>query len=337
MSVEGDTADKLVHEGLQVTETAIKLAGLGAKHLAALLLALLRDNIKLKGKTSMNRLLRSDKPLATFIVPRARLSEFMQKAKSHGILFTSVHHAGSEKGLCDVIARMEDTSRVNQIMEAMGLNAPQKENGAKNGKARVPQGDKLNERGFGWLQQAVERVIDPVKKIEGKAGMLESLPAEFLAAMVLKIAGENREFKEALPLAQLFDGGKDLQVVPIDGVMAVNIQEQAKVLNIPVYIQPVAEGGSHTLVAKTEDAPVLNRICENMGMAPPMRTEAPEKVAPSTAPTEKRGPGRPPKAEAEKAVRASVKEKVSEAKAQGTGAKNAPAKTKAPKPKAPAR
>lgn len=31
MSLEGDTADKMVREGLEVTETAVKLAGLGPR------------------------------------------------------------------------------------------------------------------------------------------------------------------------------------------------------------------------------------------------------------------------------------------------------------------
>ena len=43
MRMGGDAADQMVHEGIQVTESAIKLAGLGAKNLVALLLALLRE------------------------------------------------------------------------------------------------------------------------------------------------------------------------------------------------------------------------------------------------------------------------------------------------------
>lgn len=35
MSTDGETADLVVREGIQITESAVKLAGLGAKNLAA--------------------------------------------------------------------------------------------------------------------------------------------------------------------------------------------------------------------------------------------------------------------------------------------------------------
>ena len=35
MSTNGETADLMVREGIQITESALKLAGLGAKNLAA--------------------------------------------------------------------------------------------------------------------------------------------------------------------------------------------------------------------------------------------------------------------------------------------------------------
>ena len=51
MSTNGETADLMVREGIQITESALKLAGLGAKNLAALLIALANDNQKPAGKT----------------------------------------------------------------------------------------------------------------------------------------------------------------------------------------------------------------------------------------------------------------------------------------------
>ena len=57
MSTSGETADLMVKEGIQITESAVKLAGLGAKNLAALLIALANDNQKLAGKTNLKRLI----------------------------------------------------------------------------------------------------------------------------------------------------------------------------------------------------------------------------------------------------------------------------------------
>lgn len=44
MSTNGETADMVVRESIQITESAVKLAGLGAKNLAALLMAVAKDN-----------------------------------------------------------------------------------------------------------------------------------------------------------------------------------------------------------------------------------------------------------------------------------------------------
>ena len=46
MEVSGEVADLMVKEGLQVSETAVKLAGSGIKNVAALLLALSRADYK---------------------------------------------------------------------------------------------------------------------------------------------------------------------------------------------------------------------------------------------------------------------------------------------------
>ena len=329
MSLEGDTADKMVHEGLEITETAVKLAGLGAKNLAALLLALLRDNVKLKGKTSMNRLLRDGRQLATFTIKKEDLPAFKAKAGKR-FLFTAVGHIGNDKKMCDILAPAEHAGDVNRILEVMGYDKPLGDKG-KNDNTRVPQGDKSSGRGFGFLQQAMERMNNPVKQFENKTGGLESLGAETLAAMVLKVAGENREFQEAMPLARLFEDGKDIQIVKLDAIDAGAIQQQAKLLNVPVHYYPAQENGAAHLIAKTEDAPVINRLCENMGIKPPMRT-GPEEKAPAP---QKRGPGRPRKPDNEKAAKTSVRSRVNDAKEQPQGEKSAPAKAKAPKAKAP--
>ena len=53
----------MVREALQVTEVAIKLSALGIKNALALSLAYAKENPKVKGKTSLDRLLREGKEL----------------------------------------------------------------------------------------------------------------------------------------------------------------------------------------------------------------------------------------------------------------------------------
>ena len=64
MSTNGETADMVVRESIQITESAVKLAGLGEKNLAALLVAVAKDNPKLSGKTGLKRLIQNGEELA---------------------------------------------------------------------------------------------------------------------------------------------------------------------------------------------------------------------------------------------------------------------------------
>ncbi len=50
MDVSAEAADLIVKEGIQATESAVKLAGTGLKNVAALLLALQRQDNKMVGK-----------------------------------------------------------------------------------------------------------------------------------------------------------------------------------------------------------------------------------------------------------------------------------------------
>ena len=87
MSTSGETADLMVREGIQITESAVKLAGLGAKNLAALLIALANDNQKLSGKTNLKRLIHDGEELTIFSVKREDLKGFQMEAKRYGVLF----------------------------------------------------------------------------------------------------------------------------------------------------------------------------------------------------------------------------------------------------------
>ena len=56
MNTSGEVADLMVKEGLQITEEIVKLTGLGAKNLAAIVIALLKEDNKLQGKTNLKKL-----------------------------------------------------------------------------------------------------------------------------------------------------------------------------------------------------------------------------------------------------------------------------------------
>ncbi len=124
MNTSGEVADLMVKEGLQITEEVAKLAGLGAKNLAAIIIALLKEDNKLQGKTNLKKLLKSDKPLCILQIKEKDIGKFNAEAKKYGVLFTAVKDNTNDTGLCDIIAKQEDVTKLNYIMEKMGYAAP---------------------------------------------------------------------------------------------------------------------------------------------------------------------------------------------------------------------
>ncbi len=123
MNTSGEVADLMVKEGIQITESAAKLAGLGAKNLAVIIMALLKDESRLQGKTNLKQLLKSDKPLCILQIKEADLKKFNSEAKKYGVLFTAVSDRANDTGLCDIIAKQEDVTKLNYIMEKLGYTA----------------------------------------------------------------------------------------------------------------------------------------------------------------------------------------------------------------------
>lgn len=127
MNTSGEVADLMVKEGLQITEEVVKLTGLGAKNLAAIVIALLKEDNKLQGKTNLKKLLKSDKPLCIMQIKESDIKKFNSEANKYGVLFTAVKDHTNDTGLCDIIAKQEDVTKLNYIMEKMGYAAPDKE------------------------------------------------------------------------------------------------------------------------------------------------------------------------------------------------------------------
>ena len=127
MNTSGEVADLMVKEGLQITEEVVKLTGLGAKNLAAIVIALLKEDNKLQGKTNLKKLLKSDKPLCILQIKESDIGRFNSEAKKYGVLFTAVKDNTNKSGLCDIIAKQDDVTKLNYIMERMGYAVPEKE------------------------------------------------------------------------------------------------------------------------------------------------------------------------------------------------------------------
>ena len=150
MSTNGETADLMVREGIQITESALKLAGLGAKNLAALLIALANDNQKLAGKTNLKRLIHDGEELTIFSVKQEDLKGFQMEAKRYGVLFYPIVNKVEKTGTVEIMVKAKDAKQINRIFERMGYPAPVKEDtAAKKENARAPSENSSKERGTG--------------------------------------------------------------------------------------------------------------------------------------------------------------------------------------------
>lgn len=106
---------------LEGSEVAIKLAGAGAKQLAILLYAILREQKKTKGKTRLTNMLRSGKELKVFAVKDSDLQLFCREAKKYGVLYCVLKDRDATDGLTDIMVRAEDASKINRIFERFNL------------------------------------------------------------------------------------------------------------------------------------------------------------------------------------------------------------------------
>lgn len=121
MSYSGDAAEQVVRMSLETGEVAVRLAGSGAKQLAILLYAILREQKKTAGKARLTNMLRSGKELKVFAVKDSDLQLFCREAKKYGILYCVLKDRDATDGLTDIMARAEDASKINRIIERFGL------------------------------------------------------------------------------------------------------------------------------------------------------------------------------------------------------------------------
>lgn len=137
MSQGSDAAEQMVKETMIISETAAKLAGLGAKNLAVLLTLYLREEHQLKGETNLKKLLKEGKEIRVFCLDKDNLAEFKQHAKDYGIIYSALKQKNDESNIIDVLVKAEDTPRVNRILEKMKYPLPSEEKADEQAKKSV--------------------------------------------------------------------------------------------------------------------------------------------------------------------------------------------------------
>ena len=123
MNTSGDAAEQIVRMSLEGFEVAAKITGTGAKNIAVLLYAILKEEKKTKGKARLTNMLRSGKELKVFTVKQSDLKKFTQEAKKYGVLYCVLTDRQNKdpNAEVDVIARAEDASKISRIAERFKL------------------------------------------------------------------------------------------------------------------------------------------------------------------------------------------------------------------------
>ena len=123
MNPGGDAAEQVVRLSLEGVEVAAKISGNGAKNIALLLYATLKQEQKTKGKARLTNMLKSGKELKVYTITQKDLAKFSQEAKRYGVLYCVLKDRNNkdQNAAVDVIARAEDASKIQRITERFRL------------------------------------------------------------------------------------------------------------------------------------------------------------------------------------------------------------------------
>lgn len=123
MNTGGDAAEQVVRLSLEGFEVAAKLTGTAAKELAVLLVSVLKQEHKTKGKARLTNMLKSGKELKVFSIPNKYLTKFTEQARKYGVLYCVLRdkYSKDENAPVDIIARAEDASKIQRIFDRFEL------------------------------------------------------------------------------------------------------------------------------------------------------------------------------------------------------------------------
>lgn len=119
----GDAAEQIVRLSLEGFEVAAKVTGEAAKNIAMLLISVLKQEQKTKGKARLSNMIKSGKELKVFSVEQNDLPKFKEQAKKYGVLYTVLREKGNKDkhAVVDIIARAEDASKIQRIQDRFEL------------------------------------------------------------------------------------------------------------------------------------------------------------------------------------------------------------------------
>ena len=159
----------MTRETLRISETVAKLTATGAKNLGVLLAALMKDNIKIKGKTNLNTMLKEGKELRVFNIQEEYLKQFAQEARKYGILYSVIKDTKLAPPTFDILAKAEDVSKINRVFERISYPIP-KDSDLKKTEKPIQQENKSKTPKNGLSTKATDMknksVVEELKKVK---------------------------------------------------------------------------------------------------------------------------------------------------------------------------
>ena len=182
MDVSAEAADVVVRESLQATEAAAKLTLEGVKNVAALLLAIAKQDMKVMGQTTAKRLARDPAPAVVIPIKAEDKAKFQKLAKEFGVLYFFAQKKGNDNGMLNVVSNENYAALLNAIMQQLGYPIPKKEqeeDTQKKAKSRAPQKKSSPERGSGLKpSQTTAAAVEPDSPTKKKLDQLQRLAAQ---------------------------------------------------------------------------------------------------------------------------------------------------------------
>lgn len=121
MNTSSEAAEQLVRISLNTAEVAARITGTGAKNVAVMIYAIMKDQKQTKGKTRLNNMLKSGQPLKIYAVRDQDLQKFCAEAKKYGVLYCVLKDKNAEDGMTDIMVREFDSAKINRIFERFNL------------------------------------------------------------------------------------------------------------------------------------------------------------------------------------------------------------------------
>lgn len=179
------TAGMCREKYIRLALMGIKLSALGIKNARALSLAYAKENPKVKGKTSLDRLLREGKELKIIALQSKDVGQFKELAKQYGVLFAVIKDKAQNEKV-DVMFKAEDVAKLNRIYEQLGYAIPKVTTAdRKKDPTRRQSGDSLLTRGKNPLdidpRSSVRATIMALKKAARTAAQAQEKVQNIIA------------------------------------------------------------------------------------------------------------------------------------------------------------